>query len=237
MGAKASRGRTEPDQIHGVRYNEISHAGKDEVQRRRRNERHSVVPDMSFTEQLSPGLNRSECLFDDIREQQSGVRNSISPPLQWLNMSENSPRTDSRWHHGLRGAAARELPANRDPHLNAAALRVDCMVGRGGRHHPRPLSESDRGVYILTSIFVCPFCKKSVPVPEARLHLTECLKPARVSYNVDLLNRDAGECTICLEDLKEGETIARLACLCIYHKSCIDSWNKVKPTCPQHPFD
>ncbi|MED6271128.1 hypothetical protein CHARACLAT_017160 [Characodon lateralis] len=39
----------------------------------------------------------------------------------------------------------------------------------------------------------------------------------------DVLARDAGECVICLEELQQGDTIARLPCLCIYHKSCIDS--------------
>lgn len=34
----------------------------------------------------------------------------------------------------------------------------------------------------------------------------------------DVLSKDSGECSICLEDLVQGETIARLACLCVYHK-------------------
>ncbi len=34
----------------------------------------------------------------------------------------------------------------------------------------------------------------------------------------DVLSRDAGECVICLEELQQGDTIARLPCLCIYHK-------------------
>ncbi|RXM28718.1 E3 ubiquitin-protein ligase znrf1 [Acipenser ruthenus] len=68
------------------------------------------------------------------------------------------------------------------------------------------------------------------------------------SNTVDSLGRDAGECSICLEDLKQGDMIARLPCLCVYHKSpnflprfglpsCIDSWCNIKPSCPEHPFD
>lgn len=34
----------------------------------------------------------------------------------------------------------------------------------------------------------------------------------------DVLSKDTGECAICLEDLQQGDTIARLPCLCIYHK-------------------
>ena len=29
------------------------------------------------------------------------------------------------------------------------------------------------------------------------------------------------ECVICLEQLTKGETIARLPCLCIYHKAYV----------------
>lgn len=34
----------------------------------------------------------------------------------------------------------------------------------------------------------------------------------------DILTDDKGECVICLEDLSQGDVIARLPCLCIYHK-------------------
>ncbi len=37
-------------------------------------------------------------------------------------------------------------------------------------------------------------------------------------FTADVLSKDSGECSICLEDLVQGETIARLACLCVYHK-------------------
>lgn len=35
----------------------------------------------------------------------------------------------------------------------------------------------------------------------------------------DVLKDDKGECVICLEELIQGDTIARLPCLCIYHKT------------------
>lgn len=39
-----------------------------------------------------------------------------------------------------------------------------------------------------------------------------------ISLADDVLTKDAGECVICLEELLQGDTIARLPCLCIYHK-------------------
>ena len=40
----------------------------------------------------------------------------------------------------------------------------------------------------------------------------------------DVLTEDKGECVICLEELLQGDTIARLPCLCIYHKRYVIKW-------------
>ncbi|KAG5442639.1 E3 ubiquitin-protein ligase znrf1 [Clonorchis sinensis] len=76
------------------------------------------------------------------------------------------------------------------------------------------------------------------------LHLSSLLfrhlqsgSSVRATYNVDRLTQNTGECAICLEDLAEGDLIARLQCLCVYHKKCIDSWFKRRPVCPVHPGD
>ncbi|XP_070367515.1 E3 ubiquitin-protein ligase ZNRF2 isoform X3 [Equus asinus] len=64
--------------------------------------------------------------------------------------------------------------------------------------------------------------------------------PAHLSphmFGEDVLSKDAGECAICLEELQQGDTIARLPCLCIYHKGCIDEWFEVNRSCPEHPSD
>ncbi|EDO40511.1 predicted protein, partial [Nematostella vectensis] len=81
----------------------------------------------------------------------------------------------------------------------------------------------------------CPVCAKVVLPQDIELHLVICLTKPRLSYNEDVLQEDKGECTICLDDLSTGETIARLPCLCIYHKKCIDLWFQKSRTCPEHP--
>ncbi|KAJ8366516.1 hypothetical protein AAFF_G00353180 [Aldrovandia affinis] len=85
--------------------------------------------------------------------------------------------------------------------------------------------------------FKCPVCSKFVSSDEMDLHLVMCLTKPRVTYNEDVLVRDAGECAVCLEELLQGDTIARLPCLCIYHKGCIDEWFEVNRSCPEHPSD
>uniref|UniRef100_A0A1A8BCY8 RING-type E3 ubiquitin transferase n=2 Tax=Nothobranchius kadleci TaxID=1051664 RepID=A0A1A8BCY8_NOTKA len=85
--------------------------------------------------------------------------------------------------------------------------------------------------------FKCPVCSKLVSSDEMDLHLVLCLTKPRVTYNEDVLTKDAGECAICLEELQQGDTIARLPCLCVYHKGCIDEWFEVNRSCPEHPSD
>ncbi|XP_031642907.1 E3 ubiquitin-protein ligase znrf2 [Oncorhynchus kisutch] len=85
--------------------------------------------------------------------------------------------------------------------------------------------------------FMCPVCSKFVSTDEMDLHIVMCLTKPRVTYNEDVLSKDAGECAICLEELVQGDTIARLPCLCIYHKGCIDEWFEVNRSCPEHPSD
>ncbi|XP_066530442.1 E3 ubiquitin-protein ligase znrf2-like [Hoplias malabaricus] len=91
--------------------------------------------------------------------------------------------------------------------------------------------------HLLGAGFHCPVCSKFVASDEMDLHLVMCLTKPRLTYNEDVLTKDSGECAVCLEDLLQGDTIARLPCLCIYHKGCIDEWFEVNRSCPEHPTD
>ncbi|KAJ5225004.1 hypothetical protein N7468_006229 [Penicillium chermesinum] len=54
----------------------------------------------------------------------------------------------------------------------------------------------------------------------------------------DCIGEDGGvgECTICMEDYEVGESLARLECLCKFHKDCIIGWFKQKMECPVHKY-
>ncbi|KAI1765283.1 FYVE-domain-containing protein [Hypoxylon sp. FL1150] len=46
---------------------------------------------------------------------------------------------------------------------------------------------------------------------------------------------DSAECTICLEEFVVGVPMARLECLCRFHKSCIEQWfHRHRGRCPVH---
>ncbi|XP_014677076.1 PREDICTED: E3 ubiquitin-protein ligase znrf1-like [Priapulus caudatus] len=83
----------------------------------------------------------------------------------------------------------------------------------------------------------CPICTKQVPSDDVECHLVMCLTKPRISYNDDVLAADSDECAICLDDMQQGDSIARLPCLCIYHKGCIEEWFRKKQECPKHPAD
>jgi len=84
----------------------------------------------------------------------------------------------------------------------------------------------------------CPVCSKFIPPDDIECHLVVCLTKPRITYNEDVLTESKEtECVICLDDLEQGDTIARLPCLCIYHKGCIDKWFEKNRSCPEHPND
>ncbi|KAL1451086.1 hypothetical protein WDU94_003379 [Cyamophila willieti] len=85
----------------------------------------------------------------------------------------------------------------------------------------------DHRQQLQVSVLQCLPCEAVLAVPEF----------PRLIYNEDILTDSKGECVICLEDLSQGDTIARLPCLCIYHKTCIDQWFEVNRSCPEHPGD
>ncbi|XP_022244822.1 E3 ubiquitin-protein ligase ZNRF2-like isoform X1 [Limulus polyphemus] len=74
----------------------------------------------------------------------------------------------------------------------------------------------------------CPMCSRFVIPEDVEYHLVMCLTKPRINYNEDVLSEDKGECVICFEELEQGDTIARLPCLCIYHKVFHVTWGLKK---------
>lgn len=118
-----------------------------------------------------------------------------------------------------------------EDHILDSPLAANISLGRVYTAHSLPSH-----IWSLNGI-KCPVCAKFVLPDDIECHLVMCLTKPRLSYNEDVLTDDKGECVICLEDLQQGDTIARLPCLCIYHKSCIDRWFEVNRSCPEHPGD
>ncbi|TSL47671.1 E3 ubiquitin-protein ligase ZNRF2 [Bagarius yarrelli] len=124
----------------------------------------------------------------------------------------------------LRASAERLIGARR--HSSSSSSRNSSARSARVRT-ARPVSEAWIGLYRVRHSIRCPFCTRMYPGGCIEEHLLTCLTSPALPYNTDVLSKDSGECCICLEELLQGDTIARLACLCVYHK------NPVYPTYPQ----
>lgn len=146
-------------------------------------------------------------------------------------------------------ARARSLGSFQSPGHSAA---LSIPVASGGARSNSPDSDSstpEDGVFgrafthsLPVHLFAlqgikCPVCSKSIPADDVECHLVMCLTKPRINYNEDVLLDDKGECVICFDELVKGDIIARLPCLCVYHKGCIDKWFEKNRSCPEHPTD
>jgi hypothetical protein len=162
-------------------------------------------------------------------------------------------RSNSGHHnsHGLFGNNSttnnrhRTTSPNLDP-LSTTAFNLNLLRYVGLEHESDDQSSDDdsprahrRLQHFLIALrdVHCPVCNKTIPNDTFDKHIIQCLSKPRIDYNEDTLTEDKGECVICLDDLLVGHKIARLPCLCIYHKSCIDNWFRINRSCPEHPGD
>ncbi|KAL6924913.1 hypothetical protein FSST1_002187 [Fusarium sambucinum] len=113
----------------------------------------------------------------------------------------------------------------------------------------------------------CPICHRELPsssLPNAEAlresHITTCIQthsaygtprggeggapvaPRRTGMYTYIATEkdciDDAECTICLEEFTVGVPMARLECLCRFHRACISSWFVKHPgRCPVHQHD
>ncbi|KAI9299192.1 FYVE-domain-containing protein [Neoconidiobolus thromboides FSU 785] len=112
---------------------------------------------------------------------------------------------------------------------------------------PVLLKRTDSQASILTE---CPVCSKrliaiSANKEDHETHINACLEGNSFDgtnnssrYLVFTLEEDSPmlrqECTICLEEFKQADRIARLNCLCCFHRSCIQEWFFQNTSCPIH---
>lgn len=147
-----------------------------------------------------------------------------------LDMSGPSSSTDEACHH------THALHQDDNHHRSGSPQDSDSSDDGPFRNFLQSTSLPQPGSLLLHGL-KCPICSKFVPPDDIECHLVMCLTKPRLSYNTDVLTDDQGECVICLEELEQGHTIARLPCLCIYHKTCIDAWFQRNRSCPEHPGD
>ncbi|QUC19672.1 uncharacterized protein UV8b_03913 [Ustilaginoidea virens] len=108
----------------------------------------------------------------------------------------------------------------------------------------------------------CPVCHGELPARTLprferlrEAHINACIQvsiTSRMPYGEEMPRRtgmyvytatekdcvDDAECTICLEEFAVGVSMARLECLCRFHRACISAWFETRPgRCPVHQHD
>lgn len=69
-------------------------------------------------------------------------------------------------------------------------------------------------------------------LPQAREREVSTLLSALPSYPFDADVREDSTCAVCQVGMRPGDMICRLPCSHGYHVGCIDTWLRVKTTCP-----
>lgn len=182
--------------------------------------------------------------------------NSTNTSHQRRRSSSNHHHHHHQQHsspHGLFGPnpasihsqRARTTSTNLDP-LNPTPFNLNLLRYVGLEHESDDQTSDEdspqthrrlQRIFLALRDVSCPVCHKMVPSDSLDKHILQCLSKPRIDYNEDTLTEDKGECVICLDDLLVGQKIARLPCLCIYHKHCIDNWFRINQSCPEHPGD
>ncbi|KAL1914122.1 uncharacterized protein VTP21DRAFT_11748 [Calcarisporiella thermophila] len=131
----------------------------------------------------------------------------------------------------------------------------DCYQDKQLTHHSSlsspeiPTSSTLQRTHSNSSLSECPVCGTRLAdiaggKDEQEQHLKDCLEgkvgsgSVGVKYLVSKLADGSmlvgEECPICFEEFIPGDVVARLTCLCTYHRHCIHSWFSRAKECPVH---
>ena len=180
--------------------------------------------------QPAPGFSIRAADSSEQARNESDVHVQVTPPRR----AENG-RSFS-WRHRLTVSLLSQVRSRFSS--QAIGIVVDAQPTRpsasqpssAARSLPASLQAATHGEGVK-----CPACSKQMSSDEITEHLLKCLENPPIFYNREVLSSDNGECVICFDELTQGNIAARLPCLCIFHKKCIDSWFEKNRCCPSHP--
>ena len=87
----------------------------------------------------------------------------------------------------------------------------------------------DRTILLMAMRFVAENLEQTEVSNTNRLTQEQINNLPNVMFSNEL---NIGECTICMDDYQEGESLKQLPCKHFFHPDCINSWLLQKNTCP-----
>lgn len=187
---------------------------------------HDTAPDVVYQ-----GLERR-------RARRATVQSEANPP-NVISPSGISPSGVSPLRQPLPSSQA---PSSQSPGRPVVPEEDLCPICR--RHFPpistdQPLESREAHIRHCIESFGVPspqsaWSIRRGPAPRPRPPVARMLE--FTATEKDCLGADGGvaECTICMEDYEVGQSLARLGCLCKFHKACIADWFERKMECPVH---
>ncbi|KAI5969191.1 hypothetical protein CANMA_001744 [Candida margitis] len=116
----------------------------------------------------------------------------------------------------------------KEQHINECLVAFDFNTDHSTRFSPESNPRNKMLVYNIP------------PIPKPQYENIGVAESASASLDTSLLlpqeKVEEEECVICLEDLKPGDKVGRLECLCVFHYKCIKDWFNKKGygECPVH---
>merc|ERR1711879_484689 len=117
------------------------------------------------------------------------------------------------------------------PVLAALAGRTASFAARAAALEVR-LAEADQAMASTGDLIVQALADDGVHRPDALRGDVQQIRAELSLVPVQRLEKEAETCMICQEIMRIGEDVRRLPCFHLFHRSCVDKWFLVKPTCP-----
>ncbi|KAG0296792.1 hypothetical protein BGZ96_008520 [Linnemannia gamsii] len=207
----------------------------------------------------SPSMNNGSGSGSMQSSSASQTRQQHYPQQQQQQHFHHHQQHHTRSLHGHPGAPLSSSPSQMEGsmgvYMHNPAYGQDMMSHSSSRSssssnlHPTPMVRNASSSSLMSE---CPVCGAILAGMEGgkaaqEAHVQECLegKPGQgrepinnVRYIVYKLPADSPlvdqECAICFDEFVAGRTVARLNCLCTYHRHCIHSWLQHGKACPVH---
>lgn len=148
------------------------------------------------------------------RSDRTGINRPLPPPPPQIAEEDECPVC----HYELPSRSLPDFEAQREAHINDCIMQHSTYSPGGGSGRPR-----------------LPSGAHAHGTPPPRMTRRTGIFPYTATEK-DCV--DDAECTICLEEFQVGVPMARLECLCRFHRTCIQAWFVNHPgRCPVHQHD
>ncbi|KAK2804502.1 hypothetical protein FQN50_006577 [Emmonsiellopsis sp. PD_5] len=192
---------------------------------------HHSPPAYSSPSALSPSSSRHRTSDPFSRSIPSHHRGQ---PLDFANQSASSSRRNRPLPLPPSGDPSRPYPHYHRPHIDENDICPICNRILPARAADG--SEAAREAHIRSCIEghgqpTAPSGTRTQQPPSGPVRMLPFTATEK-----DCMGQDGmpEECTICMEEYEVGATLARLECLCKFHKACIVGWLERKQECPVH---